>query len=1167
MNKLDNKTQDILKTYNSIDLIAKFGALNLSFENQNKEYLTSYVTVFLLWSGINNNSTISGKSFRRLVDDLNNKGIMPPIQDPPEYSFFDTLLFDKEYHIFNGVNEGDGFFVSRLIELITYLKTPLPSTFICEVQRILKCLLEISEKVFKGLKLNYEDIEIHGPDRNLYVPPNIDNLSKLLFFDKKEILRYISEEEFKSIFLCVVPKANSIDSLLEDKYPFYFNCPFLDCGDNVLLIDPTVICHLIKVITLKKAKEHNCLNIFLDCFNNNTFDFCLEQISVLCQKSRISNKSLTLINDSTYKEAIIPLTDNKIIIVMTIFYNDIFGNAQSIDCYDKILSFQKRISKTKFGNAQLFPVFLICSFGVSFSCSSRPFGEVLPIVINVNDIEYIRKNEMDDPFFLVNFAYFLKKYGNSFSSSMSAINIMGFLKEQKYDIHIRDDINLRNTNLFIGFEYTYTYRTRSKINREQKVINYPFSNVPLRLINYHENVFFPYYRLCRFDSQMPFFSFFGTHYIAYYIEEKNDKCFIIETLSYWFNELKSILENELKNDFYLTIKYKKLSNLILASKNGDNLITIFVDISKYESFANNTNEDEKELVISCLRLCEIDPLIETKILQLFNSTNKKYKYKGNPRESFYELPLHNKITPIFENKIISTTILDEIGDHLLFDYGLSFGKIDNPQKVTHDIVAWLFEEFATFMSRFDWKKSAPFLLLNIENYTQQLALEQTNLKNHFLLFPNEADKIQENYNNLNAASCASRFILEYLETIRPDGFMIFDSVDLQYCITLIHTIIMVAHIDDGISSNLITEISFLKSGRLGFDKTVLEEFNKELIDVVSYDLSNKIKFNFNQSGIDKTWPFLNLLNEAYLDEYGYMFDTYSSVILSLVSISDFSKDLTIISKTDLIAKIINNSIYNLDEKDVLNVINDLIIHPRSTFFDKKILFRDLYPWRYNRRESLNRKPIIEFENEYMWGNRLLYHSLLLRMDNIAKGKELSKKPGKGKINVLNGKVLSFIGNEFNNKVYEHLVESIPEMSFFKEVKSINNKRITDDKKQFLGDIDILGIDRERGFLVLIEVKDYFYARNICELSNEIKGFFGDEKRNKRGFLEKCLKRKEWVEKHINDVVKEYKLESREWKIKYTFLSNKPLISNALSENKFNNVSLKEVSYKYFKKLK
>ena len=142
----------------------------------------------------------------------------------------------------------------------------------------------------------------------------------------------------------------------------------------------------------------------------------------------------------------------------------------------------------------------------------------------------------------------------------------------------------------------------------------------------------------------------------------------------------------------------------------------------------------------------------------------------------------------------------------------------------------------------------------------------------------------------------------------------------------------------------------------------------------------------------------------------------------------------------------------------------------------------------------------------------------------------------------------------------------PDLAFDKCVKSINNKSIRNEACETLGDIDILAIDKAKKRIYLIETKRFYYSRNPSELDDEIKDMFVGTKKRKP-FLTKELLRKEWIEKHITDVVEHYGLNGNGWNVRYTFLTYKPLISTEFVSYSINHIDLKNITLSYLRKLK
>ena len=88
-NKIKEKLIEYFNQYDALDIVSKFGALNLEFANQNKNLLTSYVSIVGLLNMNSGKPKPSNKTIQNIISDLNKSGIMPSIQDPSESLFIE----------------------------------------------------------------------------------------------------------------------------------------------------------------------------------------------------------------------------------------------------------------------------------------------------------------------------------------------------------------------------------------------------------------------------------------------------------------------------------------------------------------------------------------------------------------------------------------------------------------------------------------------------------------------------------------------------------------------------------------------------------------------------------------------------------------------------------------------------------------------------------------------------------------------------------------------------------------------------------------------------------------------------------------------------------------------------------------------------------------------
>lgn len=250
--------------------------------------------------------------------------------------------------------------------------------------------------------------------------------------------------------------------------------------------------------------------------------------------------------------------------------------------------------------------------------------------------------------------------------------------------------------------------------------------------------------------------------------------------------------------------------------------------------------------------------------------------------------------------------------------------------------------------------------------------------------------------------------------------------------------------------------------------------------------------------------------------------------------------------------------------DVVNgIFEDICLAEREDFLKLPPEFRkeDVYPWRFNRAYSFNRRPVIIRDNIMIWGNRQLYHMLLYVTDLIYEGKISTKNE---KMSTLIGRISDDRGRRFNKLIADMLLD----MEVFvidSNVDKINKQSVADNKGNTLGDIDVLIIDKEMQRIYVAEVKDFNFSRNPYEIQQEYQKMFVDGK--KKCYVTKHARRVDWVKEHIEDVKVHYELTDVAWKVCGIFIVSESLISTQVYHQKLEVISKAELSVERIRSIK
>ena len=110
------------------------------------------------------------------------------------------------------------------------------------------------------------------------------------------------------------------------------------------------------------------------------------------------------------------------------------------------------------------------------------------------------------------------------------------------------------------------------------------------------------------------------------------------------------------------------------------------------------------------------------------------------------------------------------------------------------------------------------------------------------------------------------------------------------------------------------------------------------------------------------------------------------------------------------------------------------------------------------------------------------------------------------------------------------------------IKKINGIKITDDKNQDIGDIDVLIIYPKKKKIIVAEVKDFSFTKSPYEMHQEYLRVFCDQK-GELCYISKHKRRVAWIKNHIDDIIKHYNLSHEKWKIDDVLILNEQIISN------------------------
>ncbi|MCF7568703.1 hypothetical protein L3X37_10025 [Sabulilitoribacter arenilitoris] len=418
-----------------------------------------------------------------------------------------------------------------------------------------------------------------------------------------------------------------------------------------------------------------------------------------------------------------------------------------------------------------------------------------------------------------------------------------------------------------------------------------------------------------------------------------------------------------------------------------------------------------------------------------------------------------------------------------------------------------------------------------------------------------------------------RCLIEHIAACPGKGKLIPSQENIDNLLAMMDQIINWGMIGDQVNYDLFEiKIDVLKSGRIGTDKILSEQvFKPYSLSKSSENVNDAIKnYNNNYADLpedDRTDVFTKKTEEAFKDEYGVTLTQLIQFTQALSGVC-FFKDpgCSIFYEDELITEIIK-ILPEISKEEVIALLNHFSLGKRKHIMElpEGMETYDIFPWRFNRRLSLNQKPLVKVydvaknKNKYYVGPRQLIKSGKFLLYLFYSGK-LRAKP-EGKLIKVIGRNLEKKGEDFTNEVFEFFNDKSENSLIDKEVE-INTKSQLKHSKD-IGDIDVLVINKELKKIYLLECKNTEAAKNVKQLVEEVNNLFGSE--SKKGWIKKHKERYEWVIANKDLLGVKYKIDLKEFDVIPIILTSEQLATEFLKKEElpFKLVSFYNVNDKLF----
>ena len=1186
-----------VKKYDVYDVIAKLSALNLVPENQNKATIIEPVISAILTlpkNELKSTYKISMGKFKKIIQLIESMNISLAI-DPPENPFIDRVMLYENYNIFTGINYIPGYILQGFIDAIYKYTNDINNEFVEKISVLIFFILQISDKVSKGANISFENLKKYDEIPNLVIPQEqrLETLKQSIIISEYEVKRILKDEKLIDLLYCDFQNEDIENILRIDNQKFFKN-PFLkDNNGNVIILSPSILVpflvHNIIIIANKYGEKDNIINIY----NNVIWKNCEKYFYRLGNK-KIDEKSLNikLENESASYKEILLSGDNKQVIIAVGIFDDgrKFSSEKVFDKYDnnKIVNvLEKRINyiikqlKGKIEEKDIFICLIYNSFGRSMIIGYNGHTYNRPICLNPFELKCISVNEREQKFFITRYIKSKNKLLNM-PQAFGELPYIDIYTNSNYSFYINDEFNPKNTMLYLraGDDTEYMIKALKKENRmlvesynpeylEEVILQDETRNIYVSDSIDRNNI------IVSLLVKMKNIEIWIYSEKVKDTEELNIYHSIIDAISYWIGECKKVIESKDISEKYVNIKisitgngidyfynkeYDDSVNKTISIRKQNNKIILNITPDTYHCFNRNDNQEEKKLFFIIMNQILKFTHEDYKEIDKIFLPDKKQKFFTLDYQIFpYFKPIDNpQNRKINENDI--NELLDEIGKYIIslkkWNYGIV--KEEDKNEITLLIVDYLYMLLKKDVSKLNPYRLIETMYHDIEEEIYNMMLFQKRHFNDILCYPEKKDKIWREFNENQRVTKATKFLIEYISAQPPSGSEILGESEYERLLAICSLIIEWAYNNDLFRYKMFnTPIEILKSDRIGTKK---DEFDAMGITMLNARMN---EFEYNSIG---KWNQIIMKNEIEPDELdtafnfenGFTFKEFLKVCYILILIGDEQESEIKKYNCEKIITKIREEIKEIDNEKVKKILNYICLEKRSDFIippdgDRK---EDVYPWRFNRELSFTRRPLIKRGNEYIWGNRNIFHMTMFIMDLISDGKFRAKSK---EMNKYIGKVSQKRGQVFNENVY-NILKTFPELIVDKNLKKINRKRILDEENKDLGDIDILYIYNKNKQIVVGEVKDFKLSKNPYEIYCEYKEMFEDSE-GKKSYSTKLKRRAEWIKKHIEDIKQQYNLQGDGWKIYKVFIVNEHIISKDVYRKNDNIIAVSDISLK------
>jgi hypothetical protein len=455
----------------------------------------------------------------------------------------------------------------------------------------------------------------------------------------------------------------------------------------------------------------------------------------------------------------------------------------------------------------------------------------------------------------------------------------------------------------------------------------------------------------------------------------------------------------------------------------------------------------------------------------------------------------------------------------------------NQEALTRAIVLQvLLPKLSRTISRYNQRD----LLIKLLKLNESLIHARENLRVHtasriacYVAMSRQVADVQDERERANRTSVAVRCLVEHVSAEQTLTGASASQTDLDELIALMDQIIEWGSVGEILKHGLFElELSVLPTQRIGLDKAFVEEVLEPYsMAKTQEDVEAAVKH------YDRVFPqrqpragrsIRPAVDAAFLQDYGLSFTRLCEFISAIVDLALISEKSVIFMSKQQLQQAVLRCDYAIKETEFEAAMQHLTLTKRLKVSAPPAGYDalDIMPWRFSRRLSLLRKPLIALHNPAEpnnptigWGFR---QALVSRQhwDRQIQENRFRVAPGSALEKVL-GDIARQRGGPLVRQVAGYLQAAGRVVDTEVDINALAGVRLMPD----LGDVDVLVIDEVTKRVYSLECKNMAPSRNITQMAQELDKFFGSEA--SPGWLAKHLARHQWLADHLAELGQYY----------------------------------------------